>query len=1389
MASALQKQLQQLSAAKPAAKQTASVLIHVHNVDDVVNCIFPYHETPEFASVGAILHYRNKPDIAFLEYLRSTKLPLDRSNLARQCSKIPALQKRICDMFKASGDKEFHFASFFSRTMVAAIDEVDVDEEFLRIAIEASLDALTAGKSDYSKVRNTLTNLSRSILEHLSHLPPHVNSEPLITAIVTTAINISDIGHGSSVLELIEKSSFSDASAKRLCDVITDKLRELDNAKKIKSPSAVFCIDALKRLCAKFPISLATNVIARFRELDMLRDIVFAGLKDADSIVLEVLKLESLYEILSEEYLSKELRKLAATRSTPVKKAALIQIVKMAKAKEMKGYRVRSELLPYLIPDHKEPSVLMQFIELVGSYKLSIGTYWENISKKIQLIDAEIKTLSKKSSLAKLESLISDFLQGVAKTGKELLIDPGYICKRMSEVLDPEAKEKSLAESVTHFLLSHILAAPSHSIKLGLLNILKTVDTPLKVKSLLPLIEECFAEKSVAKSTRTAGLSPLKLALACCFTRKACEVLFSIKSGRYLRAFIILLRNGNAAETKLALDQVGNDCIIRLPQAHQLSTFWSFLEVIAGGDSFTAPLVKEVLAKMNVSSEILHLALGQCHSVISQGQERFSKKQKGEGADVFSILVAVLEIIESKSAVAPTNEIIGSLFDLIGDVVAAPVKDVSYPIEYLKQLLVSVCLKVINTLETLASLTDSVLKMSEDEDPEASELAKSPLSTPVNGKTLRFFKLLCVEAVSEMLARRSLVRKLQQQYSEELQTLLLKFVESILIFIDEFNARGAADVSASITKYNRGVIKRLHSVLSALNALLPYKSFLTVALRLMDSNDRSVSRRIILLLAERISDSPPEDYAAIQSLIHDIMKKLHALIKLGGTGADAQNEPDVRSAVLICIDALSVFCAKKDPEIFLPLMPNLLSDECALHQARRIRSLSIGCVTTLCVQLGPRLIPFLPRLINVALADIRENHTDKDEIAFFDSLLVTIDTLPLFVGSFIPEVFNALLGNDFEKQVDPTIQNQVGTLVLYIPAAMKANTVSTQLLSKKQDVLSVVAEKLPSRTLVPIFKKAIPTLLQDAKAIAGGPRKAEVAALDFISMMGIFVERMEKGDVLQYSTEVVEMFLKLLDFRRVYEGALAAEAVSKVETGAISAFMQFILRLNESLFKPIYLNLRSWLEDRRIQKDVQKRTVTFYRVTEALLVKLKSIFAPHFTLMVDVAVGRLAQYKESFVLDEAWALVLSCLTKYFAYVPQFPFEIDKFQNVYNPICDQIENVALHGDKPLDQAVQHVIPCIAQLAVSAGKEVFWKPLNKCILMKTRSDDARVRLICVKVLTEFYMRLGEEFLVLLPETVPFMAELMEDNVEAVQRACHELSQEIQKHLGEDLSTYFT
>jgi U3 small nucleolar RNA-associated protein 10 len=116
----------------------------------------------------------------------------------------------------------------------------------------------------------------------------------------------------------------------------------------------------------------------------------------------------------------------------------------------------------------------------------------------------------------------------------------------------------------------------------------------------------------------------------------------------------------------------------------------------------------------------------------------------------------------------------------------------------------------------------------------------------------------------------------------------------------------------------------------------------------------------------------------------------------------------------------------------------------------------------------------------------------------------------------------------------------------------------------------------------------------------------------------------------------------------------------------------------------------------------------------------------------------------------------------------------------------------------------VVPCLAQLAVCVGSDVnisfvihielnytqaLWKPLNYQVLLKTRNDLWKVRYYALKVIQECYLRLGEELLVLLPETMPFLSELMEDSNPEVEKLTKELIKSIEQYLGssDSISNY--
>jgi U3 small nucleolar RNA-associated protein 10 len=62
-----------------------------------------------------------------------------------------------------------------------------------------------------------------------------------------------------------------------------------------------------------------------------------------------------------------------------------------------------------------------------------------------------------------------------------------------------------------------------------------------------------------------------------------------------------------------------------------------------------------------------------------------------------------------------------------------------------------------------------------------------------------------------------------------------------------------------------------------------------------------------------------------------------------------------------------------------------------------------------------------------------------------------------------------------------------------------------------------------------------------------------------------------------------------------------------VESSVTSAFMQFVLRLNETLFRPVFFKIVDWASLNSINQtsEVTGNQLFFYFLVDALLAKLK----------------------------------------------------------------------------------------------------------------------------------------------------------------------------------------
>ena len=97
----------------------------------------------------------------------------------------------------------------------------------------------------------------------------------------------------------------------------------------------------------------------------------------------------------------------------------------------------------------------------------------------------------------------------------------------------------------------------------------------------------------------------------------------------------------------------------------------------------------------------------------------------------------------------------------------------------------------------------------------------------------------------------------------------------------------------------------------------------------------------------------------------------------------------------------------------------------------------------------------------------------------------------------------------------------------------------------------------------------------------------------------------------------------------------------------------------------------------------------------------------------------------------------------------------------------------------------VIPAIVGLAVATDSTTHYKELNTAILEHMHSEQTRVRLAAVQCELALTNRLGEEWMALLPEMLPLISELQEDDDEVVENETLRGIPKIEETIGESLN----
>ncbi|KAL2099230.1 hypothetical protein ACEWY4_005710 [Coilia grayii] len=644
-----------------------------------------------------------------------------------------------------------------------------------------------------------------------------------------------------------------------------------------------------------------------------------------------------------------------------------------------------------------------------------------------------------------------------------------------------------------------------------------------------------------------------------------------------------------------------------------------------------------------------------------------------------------------------------------------------------------------------------------------------------SSKEFRHFKFLSVSFMSQLLASNGFVGKVanrEEVSTETLQALQQSLLEEILCYIHTVARCVEDNCNSPTAKFWRALLNKSYEVLDKVNSLLPTETFIKVIRGLMGNQLPSVRRKAMELLNNKLQQKTQwqeEQVAALLPLTGDLL----GILGRGAQQGEAQEQEEQAINRQTALYSLKLLCRSfgaGHPDAFVPVLSRAVELLLSPKEERNVMGSALLCIAEATSTLKALAIPQLHRLMPAVLNTLTERKDLLSNEIYLLSAVTALqkvsETLPHFISPYL---------------LDTLLQ------VTRLTRVAEQTTTCPQLAARLSSLRTTLATKLPARVLLPTFTKCYQHLV-DSQQNRLGP---------LMVILKEHITHMEKDQLNSHQSELTTFFLSALDFRAQHcQGVL--EKTKEIEGSVIDCLLAMVMKLSEVTFRPLFFKLFDWCKTDGAARD---RQLTLYRLSDCIAEKLKGLFVLFAGQLVKPFADALRQI-HSTNTDEAFfdgeddqekscqllQYVLDCLHKIFLYDTQRFLSKERADALMNPLVDQLENMLGGEEVYQDRVAKHLVPCIGQFAVAMGDDSQWKVLNYQVLLKTRHSSPKVRFSSLLMVLELAGRLKENYMVLLPETIPFLAELMEDECEEVEHQVQKVINEMESILGEPLQSYF-
>lgn len=545
---------------------------------------------------------------------------------------------------------------------------------------------------------------------------------------------------------------------------------------------------------------------------------------------------------------------------------------------------------------------------------------------------------------------------------------------------------------------------------------------------------------------------------------------------------------------------------------------------------------------------------------------------------------------------------------------------------------------------------------------------------------------------------------------------------------------------------------KYYSILDKVNALLPLDIFVDAINYILTFVDlKSTQHRTMDLLNKRLLDS--------KSLTqYQTLKLLEPLSKIANmSNFSSKEDLNVKQTALISI-ALVTKCSdiNENVDFFKGILQKV---------TKSVQDISVGpllgtyvlCIAELVSSLKTKAISSFALIIPTVI-----------------SVLHKLNDISLMAdGALLPSILTGLLRiiSELKNFLSPYLVPLIYELAL-LSATCDDNSADENdnyksIIKTKFQQLGEKLSEIPGRILEPALSNTLIEIVKNLKFSAFQ-----------------YVLNIAKNSFKNTMTEEFTTFLlKSLDFCCFTHESKNIET-TKVESSVISAISEVALKCSESTFRTFYQKLHEWKNGEN--NDV--RVLIYFKLLNTLSSELKGLYILFAGNLIPTANSILLKCKSNDLKEKTLLIqsIVSTLSNVFKYDTINFTTKERFEIIMNPLIDLLEATDLEDYNHLCQ--NYVIPCISNLIAAVTDDTLWKDINCQIMLKARHRLPEVRSVCIDTTLAVAERLGENFLPLLPDSIPFLAELMEDEHEHIEQKTHKAIQQMEKYVNEPIESYF-